>query len=71
MIFRINGLSKQLEVHSIVRKYNAIVYNSLKLQMEQSMHSIGRNTLDRKKWLSDHKNGKRAVTHYHVLEKFW
>ena len=68
--FSHNGLSKQLEVHSIVRKYNAIVYNSFKVTDGTVNAPIGRNTLDRKKMAIDHKNGKRAVTHYHVLENF-
>lgn len=68
--FSHNGLSKQLEVHSIVRKYNAIVYNSFKITDGTVDAPIGRNTLDRKKMAIDYKNGKRAVTHYHVLENF-
>lgn len=68
--FSHNELSKQLEIHSIVRKYNAIVWNSFKVSDGTIDAPIGRNPVDRKKMTIDHKNGKRAITHYHVLENF-
>lgn len=68
--FSHNELSKQLEIHSIVRKYNAIVWNSFKISDGTIDAPIGRNPVDRKKMTIDHKNGKRAITHYHVLENF-
>lgn len=68
--FSHNELSKQLEIHSIVRKYNAIVWNSFKVSDGTIDAPIGRNPVDRKKMAIDNKNGKRAITHYHVLENF-
>jgi len=68
--FSHNGLSEQLAVHSITRKYNAIVYNPFKIMNGTIDAPIGRNSVDRKKMSIDKKNGKRAVTHYHVIENF-
>lgn len=63
-----NSIAEQLKVHSITRKYNAIVYNCF-TTMEGSVEGpIGRHPIDRKKMCINHKNGKDAVTHYSVLE---
>lgn len=61
------SVAEQLKVHSITRKYRAIVYGILK---EDGMIDapIGRSPKDRKKMAVNEKNGKRAVTHYRVLE---
>ncbi|MDF2589685.1 MAG: pseudouridine synthase, RluA family [Anaerocolumna sp.] len=61
-------IAEQLKVHSITRKYNAICYNSFK-DLEGAVDApIGRHPVDRKKMSINQKNGKRAVTHYKVLE---
>ncbi|MEE1313062.1 MAG: RluA family pseudouridine synthase [Lachnospiraceae bacterium] len=64
-----NFIAEQLKVHSITRKYHAIVHHNL-LEDEGSIEApVGRNPNDRKKMAVNDKNGKRAVTHYKVLER--
>lgn len=64
------SLANQLSVHSITRKYYAIVHNSFKEECGTVDAPIGRNSNDRKKMAIDYKNGKNAVTHYRILENF-
>ncbi|MCI5649091.1 MAG: RluA family pseudouridine synthase [Fusicatenibacter sp.] len=63
-------LAEQLEVHSITRKYRAIVHGNLPEDDGTIQGAIGRHPTDRKKMALNEKNGKPAVTHYHVLERF-
>ena len=63
-----NFIAEQLAVHSITRKYYAICYNAFKEETGTVDAPIGRNHNDRKKMAIDTKNGKRAVTHYKLLE---
>ena len=65
-----NYIADQLKVHSITRKYRAIVYNNLKDDQGTIDAPIGRHPIDRKKMAINHKNGKSAVTHFKVLERF-
>ena len=61
-------LSEQLAVHSIKRIYYCIVTGNIK--EDGTVDSpIGRNPNDRKK-MAIVKDGRRAVTHYRVLEHF-
>lgn len=62
------AIADQLKVHSITRKYNALVYHSFKELQGVVDAPIGRHPVDRKKMAINHKNGKHAVTHYQVLE---
>lgn len=63
-------ISEQLKVHSITRKYNAIVYHNV-VEDEGTVDApIGRHPIDRKKMAINEKNGKNAITHYRVLERF-
>lgn len=64
------SLTKQLKEHSITRKYRAIVYHNLKEEEGTIEGTIGRHPTDRKKMAINVKNGKDAVTHYKVLERF-
>lgn len=65
-----NCLAKQLKVHSITRKYVAIVHGNI-LEDEFIIEgSIGRNPNDRKKMAMNVKNGKQAITQVKVLERF-
>ena len=66
--FAHNSLAEQLSVHSITRKYNAIVYNSFKDEEGTIDAPIGRNVNDRKKMAIDKFDGRRAVTHYKVIK---
>jgi 23S rRNA pseudouridine1911/1915/1917 synthase len=61
-------IAEQLKVHSITRKYRAIVYHSFRTEEGRVEAPIGRDPKDRKKMAINHKNGKPAATNYRVLE---
>lgn len=63
-------LAEQLKEHSIKRRYRAIVQGNLKEDEGTIEGPIGRHPTDRKKMAINYKNGKDAVTHYKVLERF-
>lgn len=63
-------LAEQLKDHSITRKYQAIVYGNLKADSGTVDAPIGRHPIDRKKMSTKSLHGKRAVTHFTVLERF-
>ncbi len=65
-----NSLAEQLKEHSITRRYLAIVHGVIKEDEGTVDAPIGRNEKDRLKMAVNEKNGKRAVTHYRVLERF-
>lgn len=64
-----NFLSKQLQTHSMKREYIALVEGRLKEDKGTINKPIGRNKKDRLKMGIVH-DGKRAVTHYEVLERY-
>ena len=68
--FAHQSLAEQLSVHSITRKYRAIVHGNLKEDEGTVRGAIGRHPTDRKKMAINERNGKPAVTHYRVLERF-
>jgi len=61
-------IAEQLKVHSITRRYQAIVYNTFSTEGGTVNAPIGRDPKERKRMAINHKNGKPAVTHYKVLE---
>ena len=63
-------LAEQLKEHTIRREYHAIVYGNIKEDTGTVDAPIGRHPTDRKKMSINYKNGKQAVTHYEVLERF-
>lgn len=63
-------IAAQLKAHTIVRRYRAIVCGRLKEDEGVIRAPIGRDPKDRKKMAINEKNGKEAVTHYRVLERF-
>lgn len=65
-----NHIAEQLKVHSITRKYRAIVHGVIKEDDGRIEAPIGRHPVDRKKMAINEKNGKPAVTNYKVLERF-
>ena len=65
-----NALAEQLKEHSITRKYHAIVCGNLKEDEGTVDAPLGRHPQDRKKMAIVRSGGKRAVTHYRVLERF-
>jgi len=68
--FAHNSIAAQLKEHSITRKYRAIVHGVIKEDDGTIDAPIGRHPVDRKKMSINEKNGRRAVTHYHVLKRF-
>lgn len=68
--FAHNSIAEQLKVHSITRKYYAIVHGVIGKDEGTVDAPIGRHPVDRKKMSINYKNGKHAVTHYRVLERF-
>lgn len=64
-----NCIAEQLKEHSITRKYRAICHGVLKEEEGTIDKPIGRHPTDRKKMAVNEK-GKRAVTHYRVLQRF-
>lgn len=64
------SLTAQLKVHSITRKYRAIVHNNMKDEEGTIDAPIGRHSIDRKKMAINLKNGKESITHYKVLKRF-
>lgn len=65
-----NAIAEQLKAHSITRRYYAIVHGILKEDDGVVNAPIGRHPVDRKKMSINEKNGKEAITHYHVLRRF-
>ncbi len=64
------SLSEQLKEHTITRKYLALLEGCLKNDSGTVDAMIGRNPKDRKQMAVVAQSGKRAVTHYRVIERF-
>ncbi len=64
------NLAKQLEEHSVNRKYIALVYHNFKEDEGTIDKPLGRHPKNRKKRAVNGERPKRAVTHYKVLERF-
>ena len=62
-------IAEQLKEHSIVRKYRAICYGEIKEDEGTIDAPISRMSQDRKKMGVNQEKGKRAVTHFRVLER--
>jgi 23S rRNA pseudouridine1911/1915/1917 synthase len=65
-----NVIAAQLKEHSITRKYLAIVHGVIKEEQGTIDAPIGRHPTERKKMSINEKNGRHAITHYRVLERF-
>lgn len=63
-------LAKQLEDHTLHREYIALVKGVIKEEDGKIIAPIGRDKYNRQKMAVDVKNGKPAVTHFHVLKRF-
>lgn len=64
-------LSEQFKVHSITRKYVALVKGIVKEDEFTINLPIGRNEKDRKKMAVTNKNSKEAITHIKVISRFY
>ena len=63
-------IAEQIKNHSCNRRYRGIVIGNLAEDTGTVTGAIGRDPKDRKKMAINEKNGKPAVTHYQVLERF-
>lgn len=63
-------LADELKAHNITRRYHAVVHGNLKEDTGTVNAPIGRHPIDRKKMSTKAPNGRAAVTHYRVLERF-
>ena len=64
------SIAEQLRIHSINRRYHAICHGVLKEEEGTINKPVGRHPNDRKKMAVNEKNGKEAITHYKVLQRF-
>ncbi|MBQ7564834.1 MAG: RluA family pseudouridine synthase [Lachnospiraceae bacterium] len=64
------SIAAQLKEHSIDREYIAIVCGNIMDATGSVDAPIGRDKKDRKRMCVDFSSGKRAVTHFTVLERF-
>ena len=63
------SLASQFAVHSISRRYQAIVCDNLSQDDGTIDHAIARDLRDRKRMqVCDESKGRHAVTHYHVID---
>lgn len=63
-------IAEQIKVHSVNRIYEGIVIGNVKEDEGTIEGPIGRHPIERKKMAINEKNGKPAITHYKVLERF-
>ncbi|HBR02261.1 MAG TPA: RNA pseudouridine synthase [Ruminiclostridium sp.] len=64
------NLSEQIKAHKVQRIYEAIVDGVIKEDSGKISAPIGRHPTNRKKMSVNRLNGKPAITHYTVLERF-
>lgn len=64
------SIAAQLKEHSIIRKYRAIVHGVIAQDNGTVNAPIGRDPKERKRMAVNEASGKRAVTHYKVLQRF-
>ena len=64
------ALAAQLQDHSLFRLYEAVVIGGLREDSGTVDLPLARHPTDRKKIAVDHRNGRRAVTHWAVVERF-
>ena len=64
------SIAEQIKEHTVNRIYVGIVIGNLEEEEGCINAPIGRDPFDRKKMAINEKNGKSAITHYKVLERF-
>ena len=64
------ALSAQLQDHTLARTYEAVVAGNLREDRGTVDAPIGRHHTDRKRMAVTDRGGKRAVTHWEVIERF-
>lgn len=65
-----HSLAEQLKEHTITRMYLAVVHGVIRHERGLIEAPIGRDPKDRKRMAVEHRNGKHAITHFTVLERF-
>ena len=65
-----NSIAMQLKEHTINRRYRALVHGIVKDDEGTVNTLIGRDPKDRKKMSARVSDGKTAITHYKVIERF-
>lgn len=63
-------MADKFKVHDLTRKYHCIVHGNIKENEGTINAPIGRHPVDRKKMSTKCKNGRNAITHFKVLERF-
>ena len=63
-------MADKFKVHDLTRKYHCIVHGNIKEDEGIINAPIGRHPIDRKKMSTKCKNGRNAITHFKVLERF-
>jgi 23S rRNA pseudouridine1911/1915/1917 synthase len=63
-------LAEALEAHAVTRRYEAVVYNNITEDEGAVDVPVGRDPKNRLRQAAAAKNGRGAVTHYKVLERF-
>ncbi len=64
------ALAAQLEDHSLYREYHAVTVGGFREDGGTVDAPIARHPVDRKRMAIDREKGKRAVTHWEVLERY-
>jgi 23S rRNA pseudouridine1911/1915/1917 synthase len=69
----LSNLARQFFYHTIERRYWALVWGDLEGESGTIVSNIGRNPHDRRQFMvfEDGEDGKHAVTHWRVLERFY
>lgn len=63
-------IAEQIKEHSVTRRYLGIVRGIVKEDAGIINKAIGRHPIDRKKMAIHVRNGKTAITHYRVIQRF-
>lgn len=64
------SLSEQLQEHSVIRRYYALVHGVIPHEFGRIEAPIGRDPHDRQKMTCIDKNAKEAITNFKVIERF-
>ena len=64
------NIAEQIKEHTVTRRYRGIVCGIVKEDEGTIEGAIGRHPTQRKKMAINEKNGKPAITHYKVLQRF-
>ena len=64
------NIAEQIKEHSVTRRYVGVVAGTFSEESGTVEGAIGRHPNDRKRMTINEKNGKPAITHYKVLQRF-